>query len=184
MNRRDRTERNNTRSGAACYGPPRPPAPLGLKYAAAPFFKALFAYRGLAAVLALVCLSVPALAGGEDPEGPLTQADIDAYVHLAPRLSGETMKNNPEQAAQLLDEVKLTRRRAIYITAKIPVTQALASGLVSPDQLLDIPARLRPTVEEVQLVSANLQTLMLAENAAIKSSGVKVPRKRREVSRP
>jgi len=140
--------------------------------------------RGLATVLALVCLYAPAaLAAGEDPEGPLAQADIDAYVYLAPRLFGDIMKH-PEQAVKLLNEARLTRRRAIYITAKIPLTQALARGLITPDQLMDIPANLRPTVEEVQLVNANLLTLMQAESAAIDSSGVKVPRKWRKVPSP
>jgi hypothetical protein len=137
----------------------------------------------LAAVLALVCLSAPALAAGEDQEGHLTQTDIDAYIYLAPRLFGKIM-NHPEQAAQLLNEAGLTRRRAIHITAKIPLTQALARGLVSPGQMMDIPANLRPTLEEVQLVNANLPALMRAESAVIDSSGVKVPRKRREARKP
>jgi len=138
---------------------------------------------GLATVLALVCLAAPAWAAGEDPEGPLDQADIDAYVFLAPRLFGEIM-NYPDKAAQLLNEANLTKRRAIYITAKIPLTQALASGLIAPGQLMDLPPHLRPTTEEVQLVNANLLTLMQAESAAIDSSGVKVPRKWRQAPKP
>jgi len=139
--------------------------------------------RGLAALLALLCLYAPAALAAGDPEGPLAQADIDAYVYLAPRLFGEIM-NYPEQAVKLLNEAKLTRRRAIYITAKIPLTQALARGLIAPDQLMDIPAHLRPTTEEVQLVNANLLTLMQAESVAIDSSGVKVPRKWRQAPSP
>jgi hypothetical protein len=133
--------------------------------------------------MALVCLSAPALAAGKDQESPLTQADIDAYIYMAPRLFGKIM-NHPDQAAKLLNEAKLTRRRAIYITAKIPLTQALARGLISPGQLMDIPAHLHPTIEEVKLVNANLPALMRAESAVIDSSGVKVPRKRRETPRP
>jgi len=145
--------------------------------------RAVSAYRGLAALLALVCLSSPALAAGEDGEGPLTQADIDAYVYLAPRLFGDIM-NYPDKAAKVLSEAKLTRRRAIYVTAKIPLTQALARGLISPGQLMDVPANLRPTVEEVRLVNANLMTLMQAESLIIDVSGVKVPRKWRKVPNP
>ena len=137
---------------------------------------------GLAAVLALLWLSGPALANTEVREGPLTQADIDAYIYLAPRFFGDII-NYPDQAAKLLNEVKLTRRRAIYIAAKIPLTQALARGLISPSQLVGIPVYLHPTTEEVQLVNANLMTLMQAESAAIDSAGVKVPRKWREVPR-
>jgi hypothetical protein len=167
MSRKDLMK--NAGARAAAPGS-RPPAPLKL--------------RGLATVLALFCLSIPALAGpGEQQEGPLTQTDIDAYIYLAPRLLGDIM-NYPDQAAKLLAEANLTRERAIYITAKIPLTQALARGLISPGQLTEIPASLRPTTEEVQLVNANLLTLMQAESVAIDSSGVKVPIKRREVSRP
>ena len=137
----------------------------------------------LATFIALLALSTPALANNESREAPLTQADIDAYIYLAPRLLGGIM-NYPDQAAKLLNEVKLTRRRAIYITTKIPLTQALARGLISPRQLVEIPAYLHPTTEEVQLVNANLMTLMQAESAAIDSSGVKVPRKWREVPQP
>jgi len=139
--------------------------------------------RGLATVLALFCLSAPAWAAGEDPEGPLAQADIDAYVYLAPRLFGEIM-NYPDKAVKLLNEVNLTRRRAIYITAKIPLTQALARGLITPGQLMDIPANLHPTIEEVQLVNSNLLTLMQAESTVIDASGVKVPRKWRKAPGP
>ena len=141
--------------------------------------------RGLslaAAALALVLSAAPAL-GSEDREGPLTQADIDAYIFLAPRLLGDIM-NYPDQAAKLLKEVNLTRQRAMYITAKIPLTQTLARGLVSPGQLMGIPAYLHPTTEEVQLVNDNLLTLMQAESVAIDSAGVKVPRKWREAPRP
>jgi hypothetical protein len=91
--------------------------------------------------------------------------------------------NYPDHAVKLLDEAKLTRRRAIYITAKIPVAQALARGLISPNQLIDIPSYLHPTTEEVQLVNSNLLTLMQAESMAIDSAGVKVPRKFREAPR-
>jgi hypothetical protein len=182
MSRQDLTEFKNAWTRAAGPGS-RPPAPLKLKCVAALLFKALSAYQGLVAVLALLCLSAPALAGPGDQEGPLTQADIDAYIYLAPRLLGDIM-NYPDQAAKLLTEAKLTRERAIYITAKIPLTQALARGLISPGQLTEIPANLRPTTEEVQLVNDNLMTLMQAESVAIDSSGVKVPLKRREVPRP
>ena len=135
---------------------------------------------GFTVVLALLWLPGPALASTE--EGPLTQADIDAYIYLAPRFFGEII-NYPDQAAKLLSELKLTRRRAIYLAVKIPLTQALARGLIGPGQLVGIPAYLHPTTEEVRLVNSNLMTLMQAESAAIDSSGVKVPRKWREVPR-
>jgi hypothetical protein len=138
---------------------------------------------GLTTVLATLCLSASALANEASREGPLTQADIDAYIYMAPRLFGEIM-NYPDEAVKLLNEVKLTRRRAIYIATKIPLTQALARGLISPGRLMDIPAYLHPTTEEVQLINSNLMTLMQAESAAIDSSGIEVPRIWREAPLP
>ena len=135
------------------------------------------------ALAALLFLPAPILAWNDAQEGPLTQADIDAYIFLAPRLLGEII-NYPDQAAKVLAEANLTRRRAIYITAKIPLIQVLARGLVSPSRLMNIPGYLHPSTEEVQLVNANLMTLMQAESAAIDVAGVSVPRKWREVSRP
>ena len=146
------------------------------------FFIAKFFSGSLASALIFFLLSAPAPAR-EDREGPLTQADIDAYVFLAPRLLGDIM-NYPNEAAKILKEAKLTRQRAIYITTKIPLTQALARGLISPSKLMDIPAYLHPTTEEVQLVNANLLTLMQAESVAIDSSGVDVPRKFYKAPRP
>jgi len=146
-----------------------------------PFFSA--AVTVALAAMTWFLLSAPALARNEVQEGPLTQADIDAYVFLAPRLLGSIM-DYPDQAAKVLAEANLTRRRAIYITAKIPLIQVLARGLVSPSRLMNIPGYLHPSTEEVQLVNANLMTLMQAESAAIDVAGVSVPRKWREVSRP
>jgi hypothetical protein len=153
--------------------------------AAGPRFFSSVAYRGLTAalILILILFSSAARANDLDREGPLTQADIDAYIYLVPRLSGDIM-DYPELAAGLLQEARLTRRRAIYLATKIPVAQALARGLLSPGQLMDIPAYLHPTTEEVQLVNANLMTLMQAETMAIDSAGVKVPRKFRKAPRP
>ena len=135
---------------------------------------------GLAAALILLSASLEAR---EYREAPLTQADIDAYIFLAPRLLGDIMRY-PDQAAKILDEAKVTRRRAIYITAKIPLTQALARGLISPASLVYVPARLHPTTEEVQLINANLKTLMQAEGAVIDAARVSVPRVMREAPRP
>ena len=143
----------------------------------------------LAAALAAMILSAAAAWAQNyvDPsaEGPLTQADIDAYIYIAPRLQGGIMQY-PELAAKVRNEAKLTRRRAIYLTAKIPLAQALARGLISPSRLVDaqVPVPLHPTTEEVKLVSANMHTLMQAESEAIDFSGVKVPLKWRKAPSP
>jgi hypothetical protein len=113
-------------------------------------------------------------------EGPLTQADIDAYIYLTPRLVGDMI--NDSERLTVLREVKLTKRRAIYISAKIPLAQAMAVGLISPGHLLDerVPPYLHPLTAEVQLVNRNLTSLMKAEEEARINADIKVPIKMRK----
>jgi hypothetical protein len=100
-------------------------------------------------------------------EGPLTQADVDAYVYLAPRLSAEEARDR-ETALRLLAEVKLTKTRAAYIALKIPLAQAMVMGLMKPEGLEEneTPPYLRPGAAELALVADNLQTLLQAQRAA------------------
>ncbi len=100
-------------------------------------------------------------------EGPLTQGDIDGYVYLTPRLAGPDGRN-PDQAAAVLKQSGLTRRRAVYVGAKVAVTQALVSGLMSPGQLEEqnVPPSLRPSTGELQLVTRNLGSLVQAQSQA------------------
>ena len=98
---------------------------------------------------------------------PLTQTDIDGYVYLTPRLAG-TAGRHPDQAVEILKQSGLTRRRAVYVGAKVAVTQALVSGLISPGQLEEqkVPPALRPSTEELQLVTRNLGSLVRAQAQA------------------
>lgn len=105
-------------------------------------------------------------------EPALTQADIDGYIHLTPRLLGEAARN-PDTAARLLDEARLSRRRAVYVGAKIAVTQAMVTGALSPDHLdrEKVPLYLRPSAEELSLVQRNLTSLTQAQLAASRAAG-------------
>ncbi|MDR1922289.1 MAG: hypothetical protein LBS31_11195 [Candidatus Adiutrix sp.] len=100
-------------------------------------------------------------------EGPLTQADVDAYVYLAPRLSSEEARNRAA-ALKLLAEVNLTKARAAYIALKIPVAQAMVMGVLNAEGLEknDVPPYLRPGAAELALVADNLQTLLQAQRVA------------------
>ncbi|MDR1044826.1 MAG: hypothetical protein LBP33_06880 [Candidatus Adiutrix sp.] len=122
--------------------------------------------------LMLAALMPAARLGADDAalmasEGPLTQADLDAYVYMLPKMAGQAGQD-PQAAALLFKEAGLTRRRAAYIVAKITVTQALASGLVSTGQLHDdqVPAYLQPSTAELTLVNDNLASLVKAQEAA------------------
>jgi hypothetical protein len=105
----------------------------------------------------------PSLTG----QPPLTQADIDSYVYLTPRLAGPAGQN-PDQAVEIFKQSGFTRRRAVFVGAKVAVTQALASGLMSQTQLEEqkVPLPLRPSAEELQLVTRNLDSLVEAQDQA------------------
>ena len=121
-----------------------------------------------ALLLALAFLSAPASAQEDFADEPaLTQADIDGYIHLTPRLLGQAARD-PETAALLLAEAGLSRRRAVYVGAKIAVAQAMATGALTPDQLdrEKVPVYLRPSAEELSLVQHNLTSLTQAQIAA------------------
>ena len=132
--------------------------------------RAAACFRG---VIFLLLLAAPATSLWADDaalmtsEGPLTQADIDAYVYILPRLAGEAGQD-PQAAALLMREAGITRKRAAYVGAKITVTQALASGLISTGQLHDdqVPVYLQPSTAELTLVNDNLASLVKAQQAA------------------
>lgn len=117
-------------------------------------------------ILILACSWLwPGVGGAEG--GPLTQADIDGYVYLLPRLVGEA-ERDPDQGARLLREAGLSRQRAAYVGAKIAVAQALVSGLLSSSQMTSdkVPLYLQPSAEELALVNDNLAFLVKAQQAA------------------
>ena len=112
-------------------------------------------------------------------QGPLTQADIDAYVYFTPLLVGEAGRN-PDTASRIIRESGLTRKRALYVSAKIAVAQAMAIGALTPGQLVDdnVSSALHPSTEEVSLVNINRNTLEKAQAAARRAGGDAAPLKK------
>ncbi|MDR2945671.1 MAG: hypothetical protein LBV79_02855 [Candidatus Adiutrix sp.] len=125
-------------------------------------------------VLMLMALpGFPGLALGQEyrgAEAALTQADIDGYVYLAPRLVGPAAQD-VNVAARLLAESGLTRRRAMYVGARIAVAQALVTGALTPDMLntQNASGALQPTAEELALVQQNLTSLTQAQIECIEA---------------
>lgn len=124
----------------------------------------------LALLLAAGLMNCPVAAGAEDnfaDEHPLVQVDIDGYIYLTPRLLGAAAQDQTT-AARLLGEAGLTRRRAVYVGAKIAVAQAMVTGALSPGQLTEkgIPLYLQPSAEELSLVQKNLTSLTQAQAEA------------------
>lgn len=111
-------------------------------------------------------------AQGRAEHGPLTQADIDGYIYLLPRLVGESGRDS-ERGAGLLREAGLSRGRAAYVGAKVAIAQALVSGLLSSSQLTmdQVPLHLQPSAEELTLVNDNLASLVKAQEAARRAAG-------------
>lgn len=150
--------------GRAC-GPP--PARAALR--------AEWPLRLLAAALTAAVLLSPALtaeAVAQQAQAPLTQADIDAYVYLLPKLGGPELKGTDE-AAVILRESGLSRKRAAYVAAKLTVAQALVEGYLSPERLDEerVPLYLQPSAQELALVNDNLETIKKAQEAAASASG-------------
>lgn len=125
--------------------------------------------RLVPALLLMLVMAAPALAqnGNDNSQAPLTQADLDAYIYLVPRLTPEVTRD-PARANQLLVDVGITKKRAVYVGAKIAIAQAMAIGALSPQQLTDnnVPLHLQPSPEEVSLVNTNLASLTLAQETA------------------
>jgi hypothetical protein len=114
----------------------------------------------------------PSLTG----QPPLTQADIDSYVYLTPRLAGPAGQN-PDKAVEIFRRSGFTRSRAVFVGAKVAVTQALASGLMSQTELEEqkVPLPLRPSAEELQLVTRNLDSLVQAQDQARQAAAQDLP---------
>ena len=132
-------------------------------------------YIILAAILTGLGIFAEPLSAQTSPapaEGPLTQADIDAYIFLLPKMA-QAQGGTPEEMGLVLRESGLTRRRAVYVVTKVALAQSLAQGLMSPGQLVEeeVPANLHPTTEEIRLITNNLTSLVQAQAAARRAAG-------------
>ena len=139
------------------------------------FFGRLPKYALAVAVLAALALFAEPLAAQTSPapaEGPLTQADIDAYIFLLPKMA-QAKGGTPEEMGLVVRESGLTRRRAVYVVTKVALAQSLAQGLMSPSQLEEeqVPPGLQPSTEEIRLINNNLTSLVQAQAAARRAAG-------------
>ncbi|UQZ89032.1 hypothetical protein C4J81_07395 [Deltaproteobacteria bacterium Smac51] len=136
-----------------------------IKNKARPLFPVLTAML----TAALFIMAQPAWAMDEDMShlSPLTQADIDAYVEVLPRLTPEVTRDAP-RANKLLIDAKISKKRLVYVGAKVAIAQAMAIGAMNAQQLTDnnVPLYLHPSPEEIALVTTNLHSLSLAQETA------------------
>lgn len=124
-------------------------------------------------MLALAALLIlPRLAWAAEDEdlshqSPLTQADIDAYVYIMPRLTPE-LTHDAARANQLMINAGVNKKRLVYVGAKVAIAQAMAIGAMTPRQLADhhVPLYMQPSPEEISLITTNLQSLTLAQETA------------------
>jgi hypothetical protein len=142
-------------------------------------FGLMGSWRCLALVFAFFILPQPLFAAeGPDfsQQASLTQADIDAYVYLLPRLTPE-VTFDPARANQLMINANISKRRLVYVGAKVAIAQAMAIGAISPQQLSDnnVPLYLYPSPEEVSLVNTNLHSLTVAQETARRAAAGNVP---------
>lgn len=115
---------------------------------------------------------VPAAKGVE----PLTQSDIDGYVYMLPRLQGEVL-TDPFLAGYILRNAKLNRRRAIFVSSKIAIVQAIIIGLLSPSELTEAkwPPEMFPSAEEQALVQKNMNSILWAQELTRKAAEPEQP---------
>lgn len=101
------------------------------------------------------------MASALEKEKPLSQADIDAYVKLLPKMG--VAATDPAALAKLYEGAGLSEVRFTYISSKVGLGMALAAGATADQlNLNQMPEVLRPTDEEVALVKKNLSELQKA----------------------
>lgn len=94
-------------------------------------------------------------------ESPLTQADIDAYLKVLPKM-GAAM-NSAEAMAALSTEAGFSDVRFSYVGSKVGFAMSLAAGATAQQMdMSQIPQVLRPTEAEIELVKKNIEPLQKA----------------------
>lgn len=94
-----------------------------------------------------------------EKEGPLTQADIDAYMKIFPQMA--TGVSSAEEFEKVVADSGLSQMRLGLVMAKVGLGQALAMGATTEQlNLSSVPEVMRPTDAEVELVKNNMDKLM------------------------
>lgn len=97
-----------------------------------------------------------------EKEGPLTQADIDAYIIVFPQVaSGGKGLSGPEEFEKMLTSAGMGPERLALVMPKVGLAMGLAMG-VTPEQLnlSSIHKVFHPSDAEVELVKNNIDKLL------------------------
>lgn len=93
-------------------------------------------------------------------EPPLTQADIDAFLKMAPQ--AEAVMSDPAATVKLYQDNNMTPQRFGVVGGKISVGVLLSQG-VTREQLASFgqfPEYMVPNDDEVALIGKNIETIM------------------------
>jgi len=96
-------------------------------------------------------------------EGPLTQKDIDNYLKVLPK--AQEMAADQAKAAGVLKDAGFTEVRGAYVGAKMGIAMMMvqlgdqADAVLSQQQVPDV---LKPSKDEVELVSKNMDKIQKA----------------------
>lgn len=94
-----------------------------------------------------------------EKEGPLTQADIDAYMKIFPQMAKGMA--SAEEFEKVVADSGLSQTRLGLVMAKVGLGQALAMGATTEQlNLSAVPEVMRPSDAEVELVKNNMDKLM------------------------
>jgi len=131
-------------------------------------FKKLLLVFGL-----MVALSVAPMAMAQMPtteaevmaafekEGPLTQKDIDGYLKILPK--AQEAAADPTKAANLYKDAGFTDIRGAYVGAKMGTAMmAVQMGDQAEAAMAQVPAVLKPTKDEIELVKKNMDKITKA----------------------
>lgn len=130
-------------------------------------FKKIVPALALVLSLALLAVSAPAqaqlFADEEEAkqafakEKPLTQADIDLFIKMAPRVFAT---ENPNEGAKFFKEAGLTDTRGAYIMTKVSLAMMQIEGESNSANIMaGVPEPMRPTKAEMELVTKNRAAL-------------------------
>jgi len=96
-----------------------------------------------------------------EKEKPLTQADIDAYLKVLPKMG--SVMNNPDGMGSLAKEAGFSDVRFSYVSGRVGFAMSQAAGATAQQMdLSQVPQALRPTDAEIELVKKNLDALQKA----------------------
>ena len=90
-------------------------------------------------------------------EQPLTQADIDTFIKIAPQVFAD---DNPAAASKIFKAAGLTDSRGAYIMTKVSLSMMQFEADEDSTGIINsVPEPMRPTPTEMALVKKNQEAL-------------------------